>query len=144
MNGRQGMNGGEGEFFIPKQQMDMQEAEAAPSRLVDMKEFNTSFLDSLNSYGDTVWNFMKRLAAGFASLHAAMRNGKLSPATAQRARLLVAVVAAACIAAVARAAHLRKQRKLALDSLYSSARAARWHSNAIVAPPPTNWPRASL
>lgn len=143
MYGRQGMNTGEAEFFAPKQQLAQEEE--GPSRLAEIKEFNTSFLDSLHSYGDRFVNTLKRLATSIASIHAALRSGKMPATNSQRALLLaVAATVALPLLWAAYAASRRRQRKPVLDR-FVPAHPAQWAQRAIVvAQPPGTWPRASL
>lgn len=151
--GMGGMGGGmgqagQGEFFAPKAPEEPQQDEATSSnRIVEIKEMNTSFLDSLHNYGDRAVAFMRHLAKGLVSLHAAMRAGTLAPAQ-QRALLAVAAIGAACVAAAARAAANRqRQRAVALEHPPFSGQAVRWPGAGAIQPlPPSHrgLPRASL
>uniref|UniRef100_A0A7S2CSI8 Uncharacterized protein n=1 Tax=Alexandrium andersonii TaxID=327968 RepID=A0A7S2CSI8_9DINO len=83
-----------------------------------MKELNTSFLDSLHNYGNSLCQLVQQLIGGLARLHAAVRTGTLAPTTARRAAAVAVAAVALCIARVAQGAVRRKQRRLAWEVLF--------------------------
>lgn len=109
---------GEAEFFAPKCAVQGQGEEQMPSRITEIKELNTSFLDSLHSYGDRIYSFGRRLIAGLKSLHAAVLTGKLSPTTARRLAAFAVAAAALCIAGAVRATMIRRRRRAAMNVLF--------------------------
>lgn len=111
---------GEAEFFAPKCAVQAGQDEQMPGRISELKELNTSFLDSLHGYGDRLYSFGRRLVMGLKSLHTAVRTGKLSHATARRLAAFAVAATIICIAgaaAAARATMLRRRRR-ALDRLF--------------------------
>lgn len=156
--GMGGMGGQQGEFFAPKQQelldangrpLPPQQDEANPpnDRITEIKELNTSYLDSIAGWGDRSLNFIRRLVKGFLSFHAALMSGTLPPHTARKAILAVGAIAAGVIALIVRSANRQKQRGLAADPRQGAL--TRWPAAGAPLQPhlrvaPAGWPRASL
>lgn len=109
------------EFFAPKQP---ETGTSTAGRLTELTELNTTFLDSLHSYGEGMWRFVQRLLLGCVRLRQAVRDGTVPPAVARRAASLAITVAAICTAALARGALQRRQRRLAWEAAFRSGGAA--------------------
>jgi len=118
--GGAGRNPHESEFFAPKMQQPEEKG-----KLTEIREMNTSLLDSLYSYGDGACKLALRLVHGLARLRKAVRAGILSPQAAQRAATFAVAAAAFCFAGVLRAAMLRnkqRQRQMLWDILFARAK----------------------
>lgn len=101
MYGRQNMQG-EGQWFAPKVQQGVEEPQMVPQPLMELRELNTSFLDSVHNCGDNVCNFARRLMEGLARLHVAVLAGSLDKSTARQLALLAIATFAACVATALR------------------------------------------
>lgn len=108
MYGRQALQG-QSDWFAPKVQGGAEEQKEIAKPIHELREINTTFLESMHMYGDNLYNFARRLMKGLAKLHVAVLAGSLHPSIARR----LALVAIAAFAAVV-AAGLRGRRRVAL------------------------------
>lgn len=124
MYGGGGMNGGgmygqrqgDSEFFTPKVP---QEEVQAPNRLKEAQELNTSFLESLHTYGTQMCRFAQHVLTGMVRLHKAIQSGTLSPAAARRATAFAIATAAIFVGAVVRGVIRRRQKRLVWDTIFA-------------------------
>jgi len=123
MGGRQQM---ESEFFAPKMSEQEQLASQQGGRISELGELNTSVLDSLHSWSNAIYSLARRLLLGLARLHAALRTGAISPATARRAAAVALAAASLCMAGAVRSAARRRQRRLLMEAVFAR--------NRVVAP----------
>jgi len=111
MYGQQGQQGQQNSnFFVPK---EPEGAIEAPGHLNELKQLNSSLLDSLHSYGDGLYGLVRRIIAGLAKLHQAVKSGTMSPAAARRAAAFAVCAAAFIFIALAKTSARRKQKRLA-------------------------------
>merc|ERR1719163_1535562 len=94
-----------GAFFGPKDQVE-------PSRLHEIRDINTSFLDSLHSWGENLCGLVRWLLTGLARLHAACKEGRLSSGMARKAAAVAVAAAALLVAGGARLAARRRQQRV--------------------------------
>lgn len=143
MYGRSSMYGGggyggygqqqaESVFFAPKQSAQQQQQQPeGPNRLAEIRDFNTTMLESLHSYGDGAYALLMRLAAGLRRLREMVRSGSLSGANARRLAVLALALASVLLTATAgHDAYRRGQRKRLWEAIFMSAGPLAAHASA--------------
>lgn len=115
----------ESEFFAPKQSPDQLAQQGSTGTVAEIGDINTSFLDSLHSCGNGLYIFVMRLVSGLARLHAAVRTGTISQATARRVAAIALAAASLCMAGLTRAALRRRQQRLVFEAVFKRAAVAK-------------------